>query len=642
MELTQYKQKVSVLSDCLKKTNAIAAELKMTNSANQISSVNSRLGEEVFRMVVVGEFSRGKSTFVNALLRNNIFPAYNNPTTAIISKVVYGRAPRFQIYFKDEKTPESLTEEKFKQLIAADEPDEDDDRAVKTFIKNQEFFASIDHAEISYPLEFCKDGVEIVDTPGTNDLNVGRMEITYGYLNRADAVVLLLSATQPLTKSESQFLRERILGNQINDIFFVVSHKDDLNDASEERKVLDFVTDNLRKILPPSVNLQNRIFLVSGLGALLYHLNSRGAKLTKKQSLQVPQNFKETGFPELEATLGKFLAEEKGNVRIRRYGREISMIIGTMQHDLSINIGVVSHSADEIRAKVANFEKTFKQSKERAHRVTSNMQTAFNYYIDSIDSKFRSASADIIDRAQNAIENITEDMSASEIQHVIENAVTAKKKSFIDGLIQEWQNVLSDENQKAQEALAKIWSDIDITYKREFSLTNVVESNSAALAIVMPEEEQSAVSLFGNIVKESSQNIFKAGLEIGERVTYAIGFLAANVFLVGAKLYESIFGTDRRASRRNSIRSQIYETYQAQSRETAKTLKEQFKAQTAEICDSVQSAVEARIDDMEKQLKDILTEKESKEQDAQQQCEYLNRKLSELKNANAEVARLIS
>lgn len=642
MELTTYKNKVAVLSDCLKKTNTIAAELKMNNSANQISSVNSRLGEEVFRLVVVGEFSRGKSTFVNALLRNNIFPAYNNPTTAIISKVVYGRTPKFQIHYKDGKAPEILTEEKFKQLIASEEPDEADEYAVKTFIKNQEFFASIDHAEISYPLEFCKNGVEIVDTPGTNDLNTGRMEITYGYLNRADAVVLLLSATQPLTKSESQFLRERILGNQINDIFFVVSHKDDLNDAAEERKVLDFVTENLRKILPPSVNLTNRVFLVSGLGALLYHLDSRGAKLTTKQRLLVPADFKTTGFPELEANLGKFLAEEKGSVRIRRYGREITMIIGTIQHDLSINIGVISHSADEIKAKVANFERTFKQSKERAHRVTSNMQTAFDAYINSVDSKFRSVSADIIDSAQSVVNNITEDMSAAEIQHIIENAVTAKKKSFIDGLIQEWQNVLSDENQKAQEALAKIWSDIDITYKREFSLTNVVESNSTALAIVMPEEEQSAVSLFGNIVKESSQNIFKAGLEIGERVTYAIGFLAANVFLIGAKLYESIFGTDRRASRRNSIRSQIYETYQAQSRETAKTLKEQFKAQTAEICDSVQSAVEARIDDMEKQLKDILTEKESKEQDAQQQCEYLNRKLSELKTITAEVSRVIS
>ena len=241
MQLTQYKEKISALSDCLKKVQNISNELKMDNSGTQINSVNSRLVEDVFRLVIVGEFSRGKSTFVNALLRRKIFPAFKNPTTAIISKVVYGDTPQFQIYYNGNSTPESLTEENFKNLIAAPEPDETDENSVKDFIKNQEFFTSVDHAEISYPLEFCKNGVEIVDTPGTNDLNVGRIAITYGYLNRADAVVLLLSATQPLSKSESQFLRERILGNQINDIFFVVSHKDDLNDESEGGRVLNFV-----------------------------------------------------------------------------------------------------------------------------------------------------------------------------------------------------------------------------------------------------------------------------------------------------------------------------------------------------------------------------------------------------------------
>ena len=641
MQLTQYKEKISALSDCLKKVQNISNELKMDNSGTQINSVNSRLVEDVFRLVIVGEFSRGKSTFVNALLRRKIFPAFKNPTTAIISKVVYGDTPQFQIYYNGNSTPESLTEENFKKLIAAPEPDETDENSVKDFIKNQEFFTSVDHAEISYPLEFCKNGVEIVDTPGTNDLNVGRIAITYGYLNRADAVVLLLSATQPLSKSESQFLRERILGNQINDIFFVVSHKDDLNDESEGGRVLNFVRENLNKILPNSVHLENRIFLVSGLGALLYHMNLRGEKLTSKQALKLPNNFEETGLPDFETSLGKFLIEEKGSVRLKRYGREALTIIDTMTHDLSINIGVVAHSADEIRSKVENFEKVFEKSKKRAKIITSNMQDSFDYFISSIDGKCRAASVSIIDSAQHAVNDINQDMSASEIQGLIERAVESQKKEFIDKMIDEWQKTLSDENQKAQEGLAKIWSDIDIAYQKEFTLQNI-EENTTALAIVVPEEETNAVTLFKNIASESFENIFKTGIAIGERLTSAIGFIGSSIAYFGAKCYEWFTGRNREAERRNKIRAQIYDIYQKQSKETSSQLKEKFSEQTKEICASIQENVNKRVDEMERQLKEILAEKESQEQNVAKQTEYLNKQLGELKNIGNKIISLVS
>ena len=267
MQLDKYQKKSADLLALIKRVGQISSELKKDNSSKQIENVVARLDEEVFRLVVVGEFSRGKTTFVNALLRRKVLPAFKNPTTAIISKIVYGIKPNFKIYYRGRFALQSLSEEDFRKLIASKEPDETDEASVQEFIKSQEFFSSVE--EISYPLDFCRNGVEIVDTPGTNDLNVGRMEITYGYLNHADAVIMMLSATQPLSKSESKFLHERIIGNRINDIFFVISQKDELDDESECQRVIDFVSENLVKILPPSINLKNRIFLVSGFGALL-------------------------------------------------------------------------------------------------------------------------------------------------------------------------------------------------------------------------------------------------------------------------------------------------------------------------------------------------------------------------------------
>ena len=71
----------------------------------------------------------------------------------------------------------------------------------------------------------------IVDTPGVNDINEQRAEITYGYIPRADAAVFLLDATQILTASERQFLEERILRSSRERLIFVIAKADLLDEA---------------------------------------------------------------------------------------------------------------------------------------------------------------------------------------------------------------------------------------------------------------------------------------------------------------------------------------------------------------------------------------------------------------------------
>ena len=112
-------------------------------------------------------------------------------------------------------------------------------------------------------MDLGRDNVDIVDNPGTNDLSSVRLDITYNYLNKADAVIMLLSANQALTASELAFLKERVLGNQIKDIFFIISSKDRLKTSEEEKMVLDFVRENLSQIEGMPKKL--RIHLLSSL-----------------------------------------------------------------------------------------------------------------------------------------------------------------------------------------------------------------------------------------------------------------------------------------------------------------------------------------------------------------------------------------
>ena len=99
MKLDIYKDKVKIFESALTSAKKIANELNMNNAANNLEKILERIKTENFHLVIVGEFSRGKSTFVNALLGKRILPASKNPTTAIISKIIYGRTPEYKIFY---------------------------------------------------------------------------------------------------------------------------------------------------------------------------------------------------------------------------------------------------------------------------------------------------------------------------------------------------------------------------------------------------------------------------------------------------------------------------------------------------------------------------------------------------------------
>ncbi len=202
-----------------------------------------KLDDERFTIVVLGEFNHGKSTFINALLGGPVLPTGITPTTAVLSHISHGAKVGATLVLDSgerktidvKKLGEWLTVEGLAQGKAA-------------------AGTGVHHVELTHPAEILGDRVTIVDTPGVNDINEQRAEITYGYLPRADAAVFLLDATQILSASERQFLEERILRSSRDRLIFVVA-KADLLDAAELAETLAFARKHLAAIVPEPVVL---------------------------------------------------------------------------------------------------------------------------------------------------------------------------------------------------------------------------------------------------------------------------------------------------------------------------------------------------------------------------------------------------
>jgi small GTP-binding protein len=251
---------------------AAADAAGLTTTARDIRETRiPKLDEERFTLVVLGEFNHGKSTFINALLAEPVLPTGITPTTAVLTHVLEG-APAATLIFESGERRSIAPAALAPWLIV-------EDNAGKNGSPNGDR-SNLHHVELTHPASILQNRLTIVDTPGVNDINEQRADITYGYVPRADAVVFLLDATQILTASERQFLEERILRSARDRLIFVIA-KADLLDAGELDETMQFARKHLSEIVhePAIFAVSAKRALAgdrdgSGMTALVQHLRA--------------------------------------------------------------------------------------------------------------------------------------------------------------------------------------------------------------------------------------------------------------------------------------------------------------------------------------------------------------------------------
>jgi small GTP-binding protein len=231
-----------------------------------------KLDDERFTLVVLGEFNHGKSTFINALLAEPVLPTGITPTTAVLTHVLEG-APAATLIFESGERRSIASGALAPWLVV-------ESGTLGGFPNPPGDRTNLHHVELTHPASILQNRLTIVDTPGVNDINEQRADITYGYVPRADAVVFLLDATQILTASERQFLEERILRSARDRLIFVIA-KADLLDAGELEETMQFARKHLSAIVhePAIFAVSAKRALAgdrdgSGMTALVQHLRA--------------------------------------------------------------------------------------------------------------------------------------------------------------------------------------------------------------------------------------------------------------------------------------------------------------------------------------------------------------------------------
>lgn len=184
----------------------------------ELGRVRERQADPCVTMAVVGEFSAGKSSFINALLREELFETDAvQGTTAAATVIEYGPGRVLRLARDGERGPG--------EVVAG--PGERAEIASALAERTSgEGVGAGEHLVLEHPSDFLRNGVRIIDTPGTNSLSGWHDEVTRRALTRlADACIVLSPAVEALSQTLRDFLGENLSG-QLPSCVFVLTKID--------------------------------------------------------------------------------------------------------------------------------------------------------------------------------------------------------------------------------------------------------------------------------------------------------------------------------------------------------------------------------------------------------------------------------
>jgi len=241
-----------------------------------------KLAEDRFNLVVVGQFKRGKSSLMNAIIGRDLLPTGLLPLTSAITTLCYG--PKEKVSIK-------RTGWVIEQEISFSELPE-----YVTEQGNPGNTKGVIEARIELPIPFLRRGLFFIDTPGIGSARSENTATTYAFLPQSDAVIFVTSVEAPLSEPEEIFLRD--VQHYARRLFLIVNKVDLLADH-EVAPVFDYIKTGVSRILGFS---DIRVYPLSARLALDSKLHSGSLKDGQK------------GLDILEADLEKFLAKEKSQL----------------------------------------------------------------------------------------------------------------------------------------------------------------------------------------------------------------------------------------------------------------------------------------------------------------------------------------
>ncbi len=310
-------------------------------AADRLDALDLRLDAGSFHLAVLGQFKRGKSTLLNALLGEAVLPSSVVPLTAIPTMIRSGPARQVRIAFSDGRADEVVAVPDAAALAAV----------LARHVTEEENPANrlgVAEVEVLHPSPALSHGVVLIDTPGIGSTYAHNTATTMAFLAECDAALFLVSADPPITAVEVAFLRE--VRDRVPRLFFLLNKVDYLS-ADEAAAATGF----LRRVLAEKAGLPTDV--------PVYPVSARRGLAAREAG--DAEGWRASGCAEVADRLLSFLAEEKQQVLEASVRQRAAGIAAEVLLALRLALRALAMPIAELEEKRAQFDAALVEAEQQ-------------------------------------------------------------------------------------------------------------------------------------------------------------------------------------------------------------------------------------------------------------------------------------
>jgi small GTP-binding protein len=496
--------------------------------------------EELFLLVIVGEFNSGKSAFVNALLGSDIVEEGVTPTTDSITVLRHAEEP---------------VERKRKDGVL----------------------------EKGYPNEFLRE-IAIVDTPGTNAIIRHHEELSRGFVPRSDLVLFVTSAERPLTESERGYLE--LIRDWGKKILLVINKADLLGDGGKIEEVRSFVDGGIRQAL----GLTPPIFFVS---ALLASKAKAATNTMERDAL-----LQASGFAGLETYVTDLLDEE-GRVRLkmesplgvadelnRRYTGAVDERLSLLEGDF--------RTAENVESQLELYKEDMGRDFEARMAEIENIVLKMNERGDAwLEENIRFANIRELFRQERVSERFKREV-VGDTEELVDGRVDELIDWMVDRNLKQWRMVVDYVNRRRQadydeRLIGEIGDSFE--YNRGQLLSSVGKNAQEVVQRYDRERESEklALSIQGAVAQTAALEVGAVGIGAVVVALATTRFVDATGIIAAAII--AGYGLFILPNRRRKARNEFRETTEALRKRLSEVVRRQFEAELARSVERMREAI---------------------------------------------------
>lgn len=420
--MMNYTEEKDLLRDKAEKLKKSLLDLLPESSQLKVlQELEEDLDQDYYTIMVVGEFKHGKSTFVNALLGSDIMPRDVTPTTATINAVFHSEMEELQILKTDGQVERrELSVEQLRQYTASADFNIDEIKYLKLFM--------------DAPL--LKNRVILIDTPGVNDLNQQRSDITFQFLPRADVIIFMTSMDAAMKQTEKTFIQEFLLKNGLDKIIFAANFMDRIEEE-ELDDTIDYVERRIQTILDAD---QIKLFPMSAKDALMGKINQNAELLQY------------SGVPEIEAEIRRRIESGSRSMdKLERFQWRLKAIGETVKSEIKTAIELSSQSLESLESQLTAVDNWF--SNQDIWR--DQLKAYLNERRNEIKYMVRKSVQFFGNNVREDIENKIQLYHGADIKNLVEYQIPITVKSIFNSWVNQYSDCIHELLRKTQAEVTK-------------------------------------------------------------------------------------------------------------------------------------------------------------------------------------------